>query len=739
MTILDNLNKEQRQGVLETEGPVLILAGAGSGKTRVVTSKIAYLIEEKGVLASSILAITFTNKAANEMKERVGQLLDINVDPLWIGTFHATCVRILRRHIERLGYDRNFTIYDSADQLTLVKESLKDQGLNKDMFKERAVRAQISSWKNQGTSPKEALKENEGDLYLEKIAQVYGLYEKRAKENNALDFDDLLIRTVELFRDHQEVLTYYQNKFKYIFVDEYQDTNHIQYLFIRYLAGKTPNLTVVGDNDQSIYKWRGADIANIMNFEKDYPQAQVILLEQNYRSTQPILETANQLISYNTDRKDKRLWTDKKEGKAVSYREYNHNTEEEIGVVDKIRQGVKEGRDYKDFAILYRTNAQSRGFEDVLLRKRVPYKIVGGTRFYERKEVKDILAYLQLVQNPADDIALRRIINSPKRGIGTGTMDQINDYASQEGLTLMEVVDTIGTNQLKIRAKKNVEAFGHLMGLLRAKAQDLSLSDLVEATIFDSQYAEDLKREDTVESRTRLENIQELISVALQYEKENPEAGLEEFLASLSLISDIDQVEDKENSVTLMTMHGAKGLEFPVVFVVGMEEKLFPTHRSLDSTEDMEEERRLCYVAVTRAEEELYLSSAKSRTLFGQTNVNLPSRFLQEMGSTIEADRSETIESSTVDSVGRSITAKGSTERQMARKRRYDEIQEERIHNQEASLAQVKLGTKVEHKKWGQGMVVQIKGEGADEEVVISFPDKGLKTLRLSLAPIKIL
>lgn len=734
MEFLDAYNDRQKEALLATEGPVLVLAGAGSGKTRVVTGKIAYLIQEKKVPASSILAITFTNKAAKEMRDRVGELLNKDVSYLWIGTFHSICVRILRKNIDRIGgYDSNFTIYDQGDQLTLIRECMRELSLSKDIYKERSILSKISNWKNEGTSAKEALKSNYGEIYERHLAECYELYEKKKKKNNALDFDDLLILTVELLKEKEDIRVYYQEKFQHIFVDEYQDTNHIQYLLIQYLCGKNPNLTVVGDNDQSIYKWRGADIGNILNFEKDFPKAKVILLEQNYRSTNEILSAANKLIKNNSNRREKALWTDKEAGEKVKYKEFNHNMEEERGVIQKMQHLNYKGEHYGDMAILYRTNAQSRGFEDLLMREGIPYRVLGGLRFYDRREIKDMLSYLKTISNPEDGVSLERIVNVPKRGIGDSTLNQIKEYAGEKGLSIFEVMDRLDEfEDLTLRSAKNVKKFANLINLLREKNKEASLREIVEAVIFESGYGAELEKENTIEARTRLENIQELVSVVVEYEKENPEADLAEFLSTMSLVTEKSENQDLSNAVTLMTVHGAKGLEFPIVFVVGLEERLFPTGRAFDDESDMEEERRLMYVAITRAEKKLYLSSAKSRTLYGNVNRALKSRFIEELGSTIEHEAPDVVK----EVATRNRRRNGyDFEKNIEKRRKRVEDDRMKNHKKSDSSLDMRVGDTIIHKKWGEGMIVQMK-DSEGQEAVVTFPKKGLKTLKLSVAPI---
>lgn len=730
---INTLNDKQKEALLETQGPVLILAGAGSGKTRVVTSKIAYLIEDLNVAEWKILAITFTNKAAKEMKDRVSALIDKNIDSMWIGTFHSICVRILRRNIERLGYNSNFTIYDRDDQITVVKEAIKDLNLNKETYNSRAVISKISNIKNQGIDPLTYIEINKTDFYLKNIGLLYQEYEKKLKSNNALDFDDLLIKTVELFKSSEDILKFYQNKFEYVFIDEYQDTNGIQYELIKLIAGKNPNLTVVGDNDQSIYKWRGADISNILNFEKDFPGAKTIKLEQNYRSTQNILNVANTVIQNNNKRLEKNLWTSRGIGEGVKYKEFRDSYEEEYGVVEKIIQLNYKGRPFKDMAILYRTNAQSRGFEEALVREKIPYKIVGGLKFYDRMEVKDVLGYLKVINNPYDDVSLSRIINRPKRGIGDTTVNSILEYANKHNTSFYNVVTDIDNYEdLNIRARKNVKNFGNILKLLKERSKEMTVGELFEEVLYESGYAEDLKSQNTIEAKTRLENIEELHSNIMEYDKEGVE--LAEYLNTLSLLSDVDKTSE-DTGVNMMTLHSAKGLEFKVVFLVGMEEGLFPNSRSLDDEEDLEEERRLCYVGATRAEDELYISSSKTRNLYGRLTPAIKSRFIDEMQDTIEI-----IEDKNKKLVN--VVDYGNETSKNTKNNKFSGMNSKIIGSKSKPLdndnKEINVGDKVKHKIFGKGMVVQKKEKNGDYEVVVSFDKKGLKKLMLSVAPLKV-
>ncbi len=633
MDYIDKLNKEQKEAVLHTEGPLLILAGAGSGKTRVLTFRIAYLIEEKSVYPSNILAITFTNKAAKEMKERVQSLIS-GTDNMWISTFHSTCVRILRKNVESLkDYKKNFVIYDSKDQEALVKECLKELNLNEKNFPFRAVSAEISSAKDMLMTPEKFYDRNMHDMRKRKLADIYKLYQKKLQKNNALDFDDILYKTVELFELNPDILQYYQNKFKYIMVDEYQDTNYCQYTLIRLLAKQHKNLCVVGDDDQSIYSWRGADIGNILNFEKDFPGAKVVKLEQNYRSTQVILDAANSVIRNNSARKNKHLWTENGEGRSIIF----HSAMDEWGEANFIMSEVdrliaEENRDLGDFAILYRTNAQSRVLEEACMSNGIPYRIVGGFKFYDRKEVKDILGYLRVLQNPDEDLSLKRIINIPKRGIGTTTLDAIVEYARTTGDSLfgalLEVDNIAGVST---KAKKGIKEFVKLMSDLMGIAETEKVSKILKEVLDRIGYIEELQKDGDEQSQTRVENVKELLSATLEFEAKNEAAALPDFLEQMALMSDIDNVDEGKSALIMMTLHSAKGLEYPFVFISGMEEGVFPSQRSYFEEKQMEEERRLMYVGITRAEQRLYLTAAFERTLYGNTTYNTVSQFVKEI------------------------------------------------------------------------------------------------------------
>lgn len=632
----DGLNPMQRLAVETTEGPVLILAGAGSGKTRALTYRIAYLIEEEQVNPWNILAITFTNKAADEMRDRVDQLVDFGADSIWVSTFHSTCVRILRRHAEEIGYDNHFTIYDTDDQKTLMKMVLKKLELDPKQYKEKAILSIISSQKNELISAEE-FSRNAADFRSRKIAQIYLEYQASLKRNNAMDFDDLIMNAVNLFKTAPAVLDYYQDRFRYILVDEYQDTNTAQFRLIELLASKHRNLCVVGDDDQSIYKFRGANIQNILNFEHSYPGAKVIKLEQNYRSTGNILNAANEVIRHNAGRKSKRLWTESEAGADVRFRQYDSAYEEAAGIADDIVKKVLKGREYMDFAVLYRTNAQSRILEEKMMDRNIPYRLVGGVNFYQRKEIKDILSYLKTINTGMDDLAVQRIINVPKRGIGAATITKLQLYAEAYGLSFYEAcvrADRIGTLG---KAVQKVEKFVNQISVLKSKAKYYSLSDLIDDILNDTGYKEELMNDSEVEAETRLENIEELKNKAVSYENhhESDEEGvtLDGFLSEVSLVADVDRMEDSENRVVLMTLHSAKGLEFPYVYLAGLEEGVFPGMMSINSgdPDDIEEERRLCYVGITRAKKELILTAARSRMSHGSNEMHRASRFLEEI------------------------------------------------------------------------------------------------------------
>ena len=629
------LNKEQREAVCHTEGPLLILAGAGSGKTRVLTHRIAYLIEEMDVSPYHIMAITFTNKAAEEMKNRVLSMVDYG-DAVWVMTFHATCVRILRRFADRLGYDTDFTIYDTDDQKTLLKHTIQEMNLDLKIFKERAQAARISEWKNELITPREALEMTGGNYYDRMAAEIYQEYEKRMRKNNAMDFDDLLLNAVKLFRENPDVLQNYQERFRYIMVDEYQDTNHVQFEFIRLLAEKYQNICVVGDDDQSIYRFRGADIRNILDFEHQFKNARVIRLEQNYRSTTRILDCANAVIQNNHGRKEKHLWSERGEGQEVVFKLYENGYDEAEGTIREIQKGIREGKSYSDFAILYRTNAQSRAFEERCISMNVPYRIVGGVNFYQRAEIKDLIAYLKTIASGRDDIAVRRILNVPRRGIGQATVERVADFAEAHGMSFFDAIRHASEIPGAERAVTKLSAFYHLIGELREEAREGGFDELIRSVIARTDYYSTFDDLDKEQADSKKENIEELISKAKDFEDNfegDGEPELIDLLEDIALVADVDSMTEGEDRVLLMTLHSSKGLEFPTVFLAGMEDGLFPSYMSLDSGDPMEieEERRLCYVGITRAMDRLVLSAARARTLRGEVNYNKVSRFIGEI------------------------------------------------------------------------------------------------------------
>lgn len=726
--LLSGLNDRQKEAVKLTEGPVLIMAGAGSGKTRVLTHRIAYLMAEKQVAPWNILAITFTNKAAREMKERIEALLGPGAEDIWIATFHSMCVRILRRDIDRIGINRNFSILDTSDQLSVIKSILKERNLDPKKYDPRAILGSISSAKNELITPEEYAK-TAGGAWEQIVSDVYTDYQKKLLKNQALDFDDLIMSTIQLFRRVPEVLEYYQRKFQYIHVDEYQDTNRAQYMLVKMLAARFQNLCVVGDSDQSIYRWRGADIANILSFEKDYPSANVILLEQNYRSTKRILKAANEVIQNNINRKPKNLWTENPEGQKITYYRADSEHGEAQFVAGKIQELVQSGkRKYSDIAILYRTNAQSRVMEEVLLKSNIEYNIVGGIKFYDRKEIKDILAYLRVVANPDDDISLERIINVPKRGVGATSVSRIQEYAAEHGLSLFQAIEEIEQIGLGARVVNALVSFRDMIRNFNAMQDYLSVTELVEELLDKSGYREMLKAEKTLEAQSRLENIDEFLSVTQSFERQSEDKSLIAFLTDLALIADIDQLDQEEettkDAVVLMTLHSAKGLEFPVVFLIGMEEGVFPHSRSLMDEAEMEEERRLAYVGITRAEEELYLTNAEMRTLFGRTNMNPESRFIEEIpDELIENIHSE--RKNTIPFTRRTTPSFRASSKPILTKTGGDSVD-------------WAVGDKAEHKKWGIGTVVSVKGSGEDKELDIAFPSPvGIKRLLAKFAPIQ--
>lgn len=736
MSDLELLNREQQEAVLHVDGPLLILAGAGSGKTRVLTYRIAHLIDKCGVNPWNILAITFTNKAAGEMRERVDKIVGYGSESIWVSTFHSTCVRILRRYIDRLGYDTNFTIYDTEDQKTVMKSVCQKLQLDSKLYKERMLLNVISHAKDEYISPNEFLLEAKGDFRQEKIAQAYVEYQKELKKNNALDFDDLLVKTVELFQSCPDVLEYYQNRFRYIMVDEYQDTNTVQFKFISTLARQYRNLCVVGDDDQSIYKFRGANIRNILDFEKVFPDAKVVKLEQNYRSTQNILNAANGVIANNRGRKEKALWTENEQGEPILFQQFQNGYEEAEYVSGEISKKVRKGEaEYQDFAVLYRTNAQSRLFEEKFLYANIPYKIVGGVNFYSRKEIKDILAYLKTIDNGKDDLAVRRIINVPKRGIGNVTLAKVQAYADSRDISFFEALEEAGEIPGLGKAALKIQPFVHLIHEMRLSLADMSMQDLIQAILDKTGYAEDLKNEDTDESEARLENIDEFINKAVTYEEGAEEPNLSGFLEEVALVADIDSVEDGDNRVLLMTLHSAKGLEFPYVYLAGMEDGLFPSYMSIaadDPTEEIEEERRLCYVGITRAMKELTITCARCRMVRGETQYNNVSRFVREIPSELLARKSVMPREPKKPEVPQNTSYQKAKE--AFRTKTFDPQQFKVV---KADKLDYTVGDQVSHIKFGKGTVLEITEGGRDYEVKVDFERFGVKKMFASFAKLK--
>ena len=734
MSIYDTLNPQQKEAVWQTEGPVLILAGAGSGKTRVLTHRIAYLIEEKGINPWNIMAITFTNKAAGEMRERVDKIVGFGSESIWVSTFHSSCVRILRRYIDRLGYDHNFTIYDTDDQKSLMKDICKKLQIDTKIHKERAILAAISSAKDELITPEEYELNAMGDFSKKKIAQAYKEYQKELKKNNALDFDDLIVKTVELFRSCPDVLDSYQERFRYIMVDEYQDTNTAQFKFVSLLAEKYKNLCVVGDDDQSIYKFRGANIGNILGFEKVFPQAKVIKLEQNYRSTQNILDAANEVIHNNMGRKNKSLWTDNEEGEPIHYRQFMNAYEEAEYIAGDISRRVREdGCQYKDCAILYRTNAQSRLFEEKFLMANIPYKLVGGVNFYARKEIKDLLSYLKTVDNGKDDLAVRRIINVPKRGIGPASLTKVQDYADQKGISFYDALRETENIPALGRAAAKITPFVTFIQSLRSKLEYVSVSELLKDIIEETGYVAELQAEGTEEAEGRIENINELITKVVSYEEENEDPTLSGFLEEVALIADIDTVDGDDNQVLLMTLHSAKGLEFPYVYLAGMEDGIFPSYMTVtaDDPTEIEEERRLCYVGITRAMKELTLTCAQQRMIRGETQYNRPSRFIREIPrELVELGRNFKEQKVKEIPLPKSMKQMREAFRQPAFMPKQFEVKKE------TSLS-YNVGDTVKHIKFGVGVVKDIAEGGRDYEVTVDFDKVGVKKMFASFAKLK--
>lgn len=741
MSIYDTLNNKQQEAVFHTEGPLLILAGAGSGKTRVLTHRIAYLIEEKGVNPWNILAITFTNKAAQEMRERVDKIVGFGSESIWVSTFHSTCVKILRRYIDRLGFDNNFAIYDTDDQKTLMKEICRKMNVDTKVYKERSILAQISHAKDEMITPDEMEINAAGDYNQKKIAGIYREYQAALRKNNALDFDDLLVKTVELFQNSGEVLESYQNRFQYIMVDEYQDTNTVQFKLISLLASRHQNLCVVGDDDQSIYKFRGANIRNILEFEKIFSDAKVIRLEQNYRSSQNILNAANDVIANNTERKPKRLWTENEEGQLIHFRQFMNGFEEAEYIVGEISAARREGRyQYRDCAVLYRTNAQSRLFEEKCILANIPYKIVGGINFYSRKEIKDLLCYLKTVDNARDDLAVRRIINVPKRGIGATTMTKVQDYADHMDISFYDALRVAEEIPSMGRSLSKIDGFVTFIQSLKSKAETYTVRELLEEIIDLTGYVKELEEEDTDEARARIENIDELISKTVSYGQTMKEMGmpatLSGFLEEIALIADIDSVDPDQDYVLLMTLHSAKGLEFPHVFLAGLEEGIFPSYISISSGDisDLEEERRLCYVGITRAMKELTITCAQQRMLRGEVQYNRVSRFVREIPREL-VELGHKIQE-TKPKLENVIPAKNSYA-QMKMAFQAKAFQPKTFPVAKGEPLEYKVGDTVRHMKFGVGIVKNIVEGGRDYEVTVDFDKVGIKKMFAGFAKLK--
>ena len=775
MNLLEGLNDKQYEAVTNTEGPCLVIAGAGSGKTKVLTHKIAYLMGEKGVKPWDILAITFTNKAANEMKSRVENLVGDAAKDMWIGTFHSICVRILRKQIDRIGFDTSFIIFDTSDQKTLIKQIIKNKNLDDKLFSDRSVLSEISNAKNDMLEPDSYALKARGDYRKETIAEIYEIYQTKLKENNAIDFDDIINFTIKILLDNPDLLEYYASKFKYVLVDEYQDTNKAQFTLVTLLASKYGNITVVGDNDQGIYSFRGADISNILNFEKDFPGTRIIKLEQNYRCTQSILNAANEVIKNNETKYEKKLWTENERGKLPKVFRGDNEYDEANFIVRNINTlKMEEYYKYSDFAVLYRMNSQSRAIEDILRRENIPYKIVGGLKFYERKEIKDAIAYLRLIQNPSDNLSLTRIINEPKRGVGKTSLDNIDSLAADTGVSMYEIIRDADKYGLT-RVFANTREFISVIEELRSKKDDMKISELIKEMLNKTGYTKALELENTVEAESRIENLDEFLTVAIEFEDESADNSLSEFLEGITLSSDLDGMEDSDDSVTLMTLHSAKGLEFPVVFLVGMEEGIFPGYKSIGEPQELEEERRLCYVGITRAKENLFLTCSRQRTIFGSTSCNSVSRFLKEIPANM-LDGYEEIEDrsnkypdnndgynweygerrnsyndsygygyggssvSTYKDIAASASRKSSTTYQFRTADSFlNSLNLNKKKNDDIDLTSYKAGVKVFHKKFGEGVINSVEKEGEDLKVDISFEKVGHKRLMAKFAGLEII
>ncbi len=764
--LIEGLNDKQQEAVLQSEGPCLVIAGAGSGKTKVLTHKIAYLMAEKYVKPWNILAITFTNKAANEMKERVEALVGNAVQDMWIGTFHSICVRILRKSIDRIGFDSSFLIFDTSDQRTLIKECMKTLKIDDKLFTDRSVLAEISNGKNEMLEPLAYKTKYAGDFRKETIGEIYELYQKRLRENNAIDFDDIINFTIKILAENPDVLEYYTNKFRYVLVDEYQDTNKAQFTLVTMLASRYGNITVVGDNDQGIYSFRGADISNILNFEKDFPSTRIIKLEQNYRCTGNILNAANAVIKHNENKYEKKLWTQNGDGSLPTIHKSDDEYDEGRYIAEQINHLRREEYfKYSDFAILYRMNSQSRAIEEILRREDIPYKIVGGLKFYERKEIKDIISYLRLIYNPSDNISLKRVINEPKRGIGKTSVDNVQEICEKTGMSMFEVIKHAEQYELN-RLKANSMEFVQLIEEMRGKIEELSISELIKETLNKSGYMKALEEENTTEAESRIQNLEELLTVAIEFEEEEADNTLADFLEGITLSSDIDGMEDSEDSVTMMTLHSAKGLEFNTVFLVGMEEGIFPGYKSIGEPQELEEERRLFYVGITRAKQYLYLTCAKMRTIFGSTSYNAVSRFVSEIPKELLDGYQETfeekeeafedsgykweygrpskmkvyrLEEGSVSYGKQTVAAKSSTDSFQFRTAESFLTSLNKKANIGANISQYEEGQRVYHKRFGEGTIKKIEPEGDDYKLEINFDKVGSKRLMAKFAGLEII
>lgn len=736
MIDLNTLNKEQREAVISTEGPLLILAGAGSGKTRVLTYRIAYLIEQ-GIYPGNILAITFTNKAAGEMKERVIDLVGDDARKMWISTFHSACVRILRQDIEKIGYDKHFVIYDTDDQQKLMKECLKELNLDEKMFPPKDILSKIGSQKDILVDADTYYRRNANDFKNRRVAELYSLYQKKLKTNNAMDFDDIILNAIRLLKENPDVLSYYQRKFRYIMIDEYQDTNKAQYELVNILAQSHNNLCVVGDDDQSIYKFRGADIRNILDFEDDHPNCKVIKLEQNYRCTKRILEAANYVIANNETRKEKRLWTENPQGDTIRFYRADTDRLEADFILNKIVSLAEEGRPYRDFAILYRTNAMSRILEEAFVTSGIPYRVIGGLKFYDRKEVKDILAYLKVINNPLDAVSLSRIVNTPKRGIGDSTIDKIKQYGNERDLglysSMLEIDDIDGITK---RAQNAVNKFIGLMNYFLLNRDKMKVSELIKDIMERTEYLKELKDENTKESLGRIENLEELYSAAVEFEETNDDKSLSAFLERVALVSDQDTLPEA-GGVVLMTLHTAKGLEFPVVFIAGVEQGIFPHFSAQEDSSELEEERRLCYVGITRAKEILFMTCARQRMMFGRTMFNDVSSFMEEIPEDLIEDVSP-VRASFNRVYGYDEPAVSSTRmhinKPVMKNTNVDSTPKNNINKED-----IRAGMKIKHSTFGKGIVIAVQDSGSDKQITAHFEGQGLKKLLLSAAPIEIL